>query len=243
MIKDEGSFLDYLLAGDKTGELKAAVDVDSADDAAGITWRIYHGDDLVSVTTARYRAKYALADAADAMNLDLAEFTIVPYLPCITVQQPWAELIAAGIKPVENRGRNVLCHRGLTGIHAGLKLDIPALDLPHVRAALVDLGITTAGADTDEAIDDFCHHPQTAFGAIVAVVDLTDTHHPTDRAIATRNPATCCPPWGADGRWHLELANARRVLVRASGKQAVPWQASPAIAEQVWRKLVGGASQ
>jgi hypothetical protein len=239
MIKDEGTFLDHLLAGDKTGTLQAIVDADKADDTAGMTWRVYRGDDLVSVTTARCRAKYALADAADAMNLDPAEFTIVPYLPCITVQQPWTELIAAGIKPVENRGRNVRCHRGLTGIHAGLRLDIAALDLPHVRAALVDLGITTAHADTDQAIDDFCNHPRTAFGAIVAAVDLTDTHHPADRAIATRNPATCCQPWGADGRWHLELANARRVLVRASGKQIVPWTASANAAEQVWQQLIG----
>lgn len=243
MIKDEGTFLDYLLAGDRTGELHAIVDADRADDAAGMTWRVYHGDDLVSVSTARYRAKCALADAADAMNLDQAEFTIVPYLRCITVQQPWAELIAAGVKPVENRGRNVRCHRRLTGIHAGLRFDIAALDLPHVRDALVDLGITTAGAAPGRMIDDFCNHPQTTFGAIVATVDLTDTHHPTDRAIATRNPATCCPPWGASGQWHLELANARRVLVRASGKQAVPWKASTTAAEKVWHQLVGASSR
>jgi hypothetical protein len=238
-----GTFLDYLLAGDSTGELKAIIDADAADDAVGMIWRVYRGERLIESTTARYRAEAARTDLADAMNLDPAEFMIVPVLRCITVQQPWAELIAAGVKRVENRGRNVRCHRGLTGIHAGLKLDIPALDLPHVRAALVNLGITTARADTDQAIDDFCHHPQTAFGAIVAVVDLTDTHHPTDRAIATRNPATCCPPWGADGQWHIELAHPRRAHVPASGKQAVPWQAPAAVAEQVWRQLVGGGQR
>jgi hypothetical protein len=239
MIKGGGTFLDYLLAGDSTGEMRALVDADRADDAVGMTWRVYRGDQLIESTTARYRAEAVRTDLADAIDLDPSELTIVPYLRCITVQQPWAELIASGVKRVENRGRNVRCHRGLTGIHAGLRLDIAALDLPHVRAALVDLGITTYRADTDQAIDDFCHHPRTVFGAVVAGVDLTNTHHPTDRAIATRNPATCCPPWGADGQWHIELAHPRRVHVRASGRQAVPWQASPAAAEQVWRQLVG----
>ncbi len=241
MTTTGGTFLDFLLSGDKTGQMQAVVDADKVDLAAGMTWRVYHGDQLIETAKAMYLAAYALADAADAMNRDPAEFTIVPYLPCVTVQQPWAELIASGVKTVENRGRNVRCHRGLTGIHAGLRFDVSALDLPHVRDALVDLGITAAGASRDRAIDDFCNHPRTTFGAIVAVADLTDTHHPTDRAIATRNPATCCPPWGAEGQWHIELANARRVLVPASGKQAVPWQASATIAEQVWRQIVGAA--
>lgn len=161
------------------------------------------------------------------------------HLPCITVWQPWAELIAAGVKRIENRGRNIRCHRGPTGIHAGLRFDVAALYLPHVRDALVDLGITTRDAGAGEAIDDFCNHPRTAFGAIVAVADLTDSHHPTDRAIATRNPATCCRPWGADGQWHIELDNARRipVPVLASGKLHIPWQAPDAVAKHVWSQL------
>ncbi len=41
---------------------------------------------------------------------------------CLTVRQPWAWALTAGVKDVENRGWRT-AHRGLLVIHAGAKVD------------------------------------------------------------------------------------------------------------------------
>lgn len=43
-------------------------------------------------------------------------------VPCISVRQPWSELIVAGIKNVENRSR-ISHYRGLLLIHSSKKID------------------------------------------------------------------------------------------------------------------------
>jgi hypothetical protein len=45
----------------------------------------------------------------------------------LTVRQPWASLIVAGIKNVENRSWRTK-YRGKLGIHAGSHVDWDALD-------------------------------------------------------------------------------------------------------------------
>ena len=64
-------------------------------------------------------------------------------MKALTVRQPWASLIVAGIKDVENRSRRTH-YRGRLGIHAGLAIDEEGLrrykryldfDLP--RGALI----------------------------------------------------------------------------------------------------------
>lgn len=70
------SFLDYLLAGDKTDELQAIVDADAADLAAGITWGVYDGDRLVEVASARYMAECARHDNADGADRDVSDYEI-----------------------------------------------------------------------------------------------------------------------------------------------------------------------
>jgi hypothetical protein len=100
----------------------------------------------------------------------------------LTVRQPWAELIASGAKPVENRTRP-FHHRGPLAIHAGRQSDPCAVRLPFVRAALA-----AAGADQ-------------VFGAVIALADLIDCHP----------DAGCCRPWGEPGVHHLVLANVRRL--------------------------------
>jgi hypothetical protein len=70
------SFLDFLLAGDTTGELQAQVDADKADLAAGLTWGVFDGDDLVGSHPARYLAEFDRADCADANDRPASSYTI-----------------------------------------------------------------------------------------------------------------------------------------------------------------------
>jgi hypothetical protein len=78
MTNDSGSVLDWLLAGDKTGEFRAIVDAQKADLAAGITWGVYDGDRLIGTHPARYMAEFDAADAADAFDRPLSDYTIRP---------------------------------------------------------------------------------------------------------------------------------------------------------------------
>ena len=48
-------------------------------------------------------------------------------MKALTVRQPWASLIVAGIKDVENRSWSTK-YRGKLGIHAGMRIEIQALD-------------------------------------------------------------------------------------------------------------------
>src|ERR1700751_3370272 len=45
--------------------------------------------------------------------------------PCLSIRQPWAELILRGEKTIENRSWRTN-HRGTLYIHAGLKTDVSA---------------------------------------------------------------------------------------------------------------------
>ena len=62
----------------------------------------------------------------------------------LTVRQPWASLIVAGIKDIENRSWSTK-YRGKLGIHAGMRVDMEALeehghllgDQPVPRGALI----------------------------------------------------------------------------------------------------------
>jgi hypothetical protein len=73
--------LDWLLAGDRDGSLKAIVDANKADLAAGITWAVFHRDEhsaeLVGTAPARYLADALMRDSADAHDRDQSEYAIV----------------------------------------------------------------------------------------------------------------------------------------------------------------------
>src|SRR5579871_5914383 len=73
-------------------------------------------------------------------------------MKCLSVRQPWAWLILAGIKKVENRGWAVK-HRGPLVIHAGKTYD---------RRADVPAGTVTPAPDT------------LAYGAVLGVVDVVE---------------------------------------------------------------------
>lgn len=133
-------------------------------------------------------------------------------LPCITVRQPWALVIATGHKTVENRGRPT-SYRGPVGIHAARAHD-PAGDVDP-RILRLWGPEPRVGAPV---------------GAVVAVAELVDCHEATltGRLLGSE---PCCLPWGDReyrGRpaWHLVLADARRLdwPVPARGSLAMPWR-------------------
>ena len=73
---ESGSFLDFLLAGDKSGDLQRIVDTHQADLAAGIRWGVFDGDRLVETAPARYAAEAARHDIADGQDRDTSEYDI-----------------------------------------------------------------------------------------------------------------------------------------------------------------------
>ena len=106
-------------------------------------------------------------------------------MKALTVKQPWAELIALGVKKIENRTWPTT-HRGPLAIHAGrTTLDVDTI------AELQNAGITIP-ADL-------------AYGAVVAVVTVTDCIR-----LADLPPDLAGDPF-AFGSWCWLLADARAV--------------------------------
>lgn len=114
----------------------------------------------------------------------------------LTVRQPWAELIASGTKPVENR-RKPFQHRGRLAIHAGRSWASKAEWNPRVVDALAP------GYDPplEEGYAREVLHMQ--FGVVIAVAELVDCHLDVG----------CCLPWGEPGMQHLVLTDVRRLAV------------------------------
>lgn len=104
-------------------------------------------------------------------------------LLALTVRQPWAGLIAAGIKPVENRTWR-RDYRGPLWLHAGAGTDVVAPWIGY----FISLG--------EEMISPEVFH---AGGALIAQVELTGIHQ----------AAGCCAPWGMPDQWHWEIRPVR----------------------------------
>ncbi len=87
----------------------------------------------------------------------------------LSIQQPWAALIIAGIKPVENRTWSTR-HRGALLIHAGRASDPAAMD----RMARGQHPVTRQ----PWAVPDLAMQ----FGGIIGMVDLVDcvSHHTSE---------------------------------------------------------------
>lgn len=150
-------------------------------------------------------------------------------LKCISVRQPWTQLIALGIKSPENRSRNVK-HRGLIGIHASQPL---AIDVHWNDVQIATIQSHPESHDLLRPLD-WRDLPR---GAIVAVAELVDCHP------ARSGWDPCCQPWGetSDGGpiHHLVLRDVRRLEtpVPAKGSLVLPWQATSEVAAQVWAQL------
>ena len=101
----------------------------------------------------------------------------------LSVKQPWAWLILAGYKPVENR-KWATRFRGRFLIHAGLTVDKQALSWARMHFADLPAVLPT--------------------GAIVGEADLTGC-----RAINIDDPSTLQSDWD-EGPWGFDLANVEK---------------------------------
>lgn len=118
-------------------------------------------------------------------------------MKALTVQQPWAQVIASGDKLVENRSWSTL-YRGPLAIHAGARFSTRGMRDARVGRWAAERGMT---------YDAVRWLPT---GVVVATCELEDCHP----------AAWCCPPWGeheyaeADGKvrhtvHHWLLANVK----------------------------------
>jgi ASCH domain len=116
----------------------------------------------------------------------------------LSVRRPWANLIIAGHKTVENRSWST-GHRGELVIHGG-----QAWDPDGVRLA-AELGV-----------DDF-DNPHQCSGGYLGLVRLVDVH-PADG---------CCAPWGEHGpgivHWVLADPVAFATPVPGKGRLGLYW--------------------
>ncbi len=122
-------------------------------------------------------------------------------MKCLTIREPWAKAIMDGLKPVENRSRNVAGdHRGPLVVHVSQTYDgHPATRRVQQLAPGYTLDLRYVGL-------------------MVGIVDLVDVHRPGDRPDC--QPGALCSPWAEEDRVHLVLANPRRFRypLRAVGK-------------------------
>ncbi|WP_157965256.1 ASCH domain-containing protein [Euzebya rosea] len=131
----------------------------------------------------------------------------------VTIHQPWASLVAVGIKTVETRSRRVT-HRGPLLIHAGQRM----WDAATYQQILTEL--------------DRSDHPPPGgswavwlstleLGVVVAIADLSGVL-PADRALRDRPDQA---PWGWFGRgrhgWMLDDVRPVAPPVPARGRQGL----------------------
>lgn len=112
-------------------------------------------------------------------------------LRALTIYQPWAWAIAAGMKDVENRPGPLWRYRGPLAIHAGKVGDVNGWTDPRIRAAIASHGQCGPIPALFEARM-----------AVLAVADLIDVH---------RMDVDCCTSvWRqTHGGVHLVLGNVR----------------------------------
>jgi hypothetical protein len=124
----------------------------------------------------------------------------------LTLRAPWAALIAAGFKLVENRTWEIKW-RGTVLIHQGQRRDRVALDLPHVAAAYATVPVRLL-----------------APGHVLALAEITGCHR------AGKECTAACSPWGEPGafHWQLQAVRALRAPVPACGSLGL-WKPSPAL--------------
>ena len=133
-------------------------------------------------------------------------------MKAITIRQPWAALVAAGIKDVENRPRN-WTHRGRIAIHSGQNDDPGAAKRPEVSGVLVT------------------RHLPLLHGRVLAVATLADCHPAVE--------GCCTSHWAQrDARFHLVLGDVIQLPrpVFAMGQLRL-WQLPTQVWVEVARQL------
>jgi hypothetical protein len=102
----------------------------------------------------------------------------------LTLWRPWAQLVALGVKPVENRAKLHTKWRGRLFIHAGQRWDEVGASMGRMHGHR----ISEKKADT----------------GYLAVATLTDVHRADD------DNCSCDPQWAEPGVWHWCLSDVRR---------------------------------
>lgn len=133
----------------------------------------------------------------------------------LTLQQPWADLVAQGVKTIENRTWRTE-YRGDLVIHAAKTIDRAAWRI--LRSGL--------GAEVVPGLD------QLATGSVVGVVALTDIHGAT---WPDERHAHGCDVWGEkhDSGWHWVLADSTALdPIPATGKLSL-WTPDEDLADRI----------
>jgi ASCH domain len=112
-------------------------------------------------------------------------------MKALTVKEPYAALIIAGVKKIENR-KWYTDYRGPVAIHAGLG-DVPDMEWEQVRDKLYELAVGDP-AWIDSFLTVACDPGQ--HGVVLGTVDLVDV-----RKLPLPGP------WGIYGVFHWMLAN------------------------------------
>jgi len=124
-------------------------------------------------------------------------------MKAITLWQPWASMVALGLKKVETRSWGPR-HRGPLAIHAAKSIPMGARAMAREIARQFDLDLDSL--------------PR---GKIVAVCVL-DSIKPTDELVNTLSTAELLAGDYTDGRWGWILKDVRKVIpFRVKGGQSL----------------------
>lgn len=116
----------------------------------------------------------------------------------LSIRDPWATLIARGVKDVENRSWSTR-YRGPLAIQVSQNYDMGAHLDPVAAAAFVD----------DDRVRKI-KRDEMPRGVIIAVVDLVDCHAPAQAVCRGLTPnGSRCSLWAQPGTYHFRLENAR----------------------------------
>jgi hypothetical protein len=179
---------------------------------------------MITSTSTELMGRVGTHQLGDATLTDAESGADLNDMRALSVRRPWAGLIMAGHKTVENRGWRT-SYRGPLIVHAGKAYD------SHGYYTAIELGIEVAGVDpaTWDLVD-AAAQPSGYLG----VVDLVDIHWAFDcerheqRPDGSAHVAGYCSPWAAPGFcWHWELANPRPLLAPISGPGRLGLYASP----------------
>jgi hypothetical protein len=159
----------------------------------------------------------------------------------LTVRPPWSWAIACGGKTVENRGWPAR-YRGLIAIHGGARSrwDPDGQESPLIREAWA-----ARARSRPEAHNSICVLKKTtdwmAFGAVVAVAELTACHRPMECWTLTED---MCSDWAAEGQFHWVLANIRPLAEPVPCKGALGlWRLPEDVEKLVREQLVNTGSE
>lgn len=159
-----------------------------------------------------------------------------PYLPALTLRQPWGWAIWDASKRIENRTWRMR-YRGSLLLHAGARSRWDVWGERDRRVRLAWMTRATRRPEDERALTALCRRsPWMTFSAIAAIAEVIGCHH-WDECEGT------CSAWAAEGCWHIELAPEVLRLAAPVGcdGQRMLWQPDPAVTAAAVRQAAEGA--